>query len=722
MAGAVTADKPSTGVGGWLKDNRTMVFAIGLFGVFGIILIPLPNFILDFLLITNITFAILILMAAIFAEKPLSLSTFPTVLLVATFFRLALNIATTRSILSNGGSARGGGDISEVAGGVIATFGDVVTGAGASGANPMVGIVVGFIIFLIIVLVQFLVVTKGATRIAEVAARFTLDSMPGKQLAIDADLNAGIIDDNQARTRREEVSQEADFYGAMDGASKFVRGDAIAGIIITVINIIGGLVVGLAILEPTLSFSDAAQLYTMLTIGDGLVSQVPAFLISISAAIIVSRSSSRNALGDDITDQFILSPRPLLIAGVILFFLIVGLGGSMPRAPLILLGSAAIYGWWRLSRKEKVTETKVQAAKIKEEKQKAKAPEQVEALLSVDPMEAHVGYGLIKLVDSSQGGDLLERVTMIRRQMALDYGVVVPPIRIRDNMQLEPNEYLFKIRGSEIARGVAMADHFLAMDSGMAQGDLDGIKTTEPAFGLPAVWITSAEKPRADAMGYTVVDATSVIATHLTEAVKIHASELLSREETNGLLDNLKKSAPKVVEDALAHLKPGDVQKVLQNLLSERVSIRDLARILEVLSDFGARTKDPDVLTEYVRNALSRNICEQLREADGRLYVVTISPELEDFIGNAIERTEGGSYLRLSPPAMNAIMKSIADELEKLVGAGHAPIILCGPQTRAQIRKLSEGIQPGIACISYNEVVREVEVESLGMVPIPQLT
>ncbi|MCF6227682.1 MAG: flagellar biosynthesis protein FlhA, partial [Planctomycetes bacterium] len=407
MAGAVTADKPS--IGGWLKDNRTMVFAIGLFGVFGIILIPLPNFILDFLLITNITFAILILMASIFAEKPLSLSTFPTVLLVATFFRLALNIATTRSILSNGGSARGGGDISEVAGGVIATFGDVVTGASASGANPMVGIVVGFIIFLIIVLVQFLVVTKGATRIAEVAARFTLDSMPGKQLAIDADLNAGIIDDNQARTRREEVSQEADFYGAMDGASKFVRGDAIAGIIITVINIIGGLVVGLAILEPTLSFSAAAQLYTMLTIGDGLVSQVPAFLISISAAIIVSRSSSRNALGDDITDQFILSPRPLLIAGLILFLLIVGLGGSMPTTPLLLLGSAAIYGWWRLSRKEKVTETKVQAAKIKEEKQKAKAPEQVEALLSVDPMEAHVGYGLIKLVDSSQGGDLLER-------------------------------------------------------------------------------------------------------------------------------------------------------------------------------------------------------------------------------------------------------------------------------------------------------------------------
>ncbi|MCC6572423.1 MAG: flagellar biosynthesis protein FlhA [Planctomycetes bacterium] len=705
------------GAAGWLRGNKTLALAISLFAIFAIILVPLPVFVLDFLLITNITFALLVLLAAIFADKPLSLSTFPTILLVSTFFRLALNIASTRAILSNGGAARGGGDPSSVAGHVIATFGQVVTGVG-SGGTELVGVVVGFIIFLILVLVQFIVVTKGATRIAEVAARFTLDSLPGKQLAIDADLNAGIIDDKEAKRRREQIAQEADFYGAMDGASKFVRGDAIAGIIITLVNVIGGLVVGIAILNPPLPFLEAVRLYTLLTIGDGLVSQIPAFLISIAAALVITRSSSRNSLGDDVSSQFIMNPRTLAIAGGVLIVMLIGLGGGMPVLPMVVVAGTCLGAWWFLRRDGARKLALAEAAAKSDATAAAKAPEKVEMLLQVDTMECHVGYGLIKLIDATQGGDLLERVTLIRRQMALDFGMVVPPIRIRDNMQLEPNQYVFRVRGNEIARGMVMPDQFLAMDSGGARGNVEGTKTTEPAFGLAATWVSAAEKPRAEALGFTVVDATSVMATHLTEVIKRHAPELLSREEVSTLLENLKKSAPKVVEDAMANLKPGDVQKVLQNLLSERVSIRDLGRILEVLSDYGSRTKDPEVLTEYVRNALSRSICETLREADGKLYVVTLAPELEDFLAGAIERTDGGSYLRLAPNALTAIMTATTGELEKLLSAGHSPVILCGPQVRAQVRRMAEGIQPGIACISYNEVVGDVE--SVAMVPMPK--
>jgi flagellar biosynthesis protein FlhA len=684
MAGASTI-KPSArgmrGVTDWISGNKTLVFAIGLFAVFAIILVPLPTFILDFLLIANITFSLLILLAAIFAEKPLSLNTFPTVLLVGTFFRLSLNIATTRAILSNGGAAQGG-DMGGVAGEVVATFGAVVTGATGDAQTALVGVVVGFIIFIILVLVQFLVVTKGATRIAEVAARFTLDSLPGKQLAIDADMNAGIIDEKEAKRRREEVSQEADFYGAMDGASKFVRGDAIAGILITLINVCGGLLVGIAIIDPPLAFADAVKLYTVLTIGDGLVSQIPAFLVSIAAALIVSRSSTRSALGDAVSGQFVMNPTIMLVAAGVLLAMIIGLGGSLPLLPMLVLGGGLVGGGWWL-RKRRKSDARDEKAKVDAEDAKAaKEPEKVEALLHVDPMECHVGFGLIKLVDAAQGGDLLDRVTMIRRQMALDFGLVIPPIRIRDNMQLDANEYVFKIRGAEVARGTAMPEQFLAMDGGVARGELEGIATTEPAFGLPATWITAAEKPRADSMGFTVVDSTSVIATHLTETVKRFAPELLSREEVNHLLDNVKQVAPKVVEDALANLKPADIQKVLHNLLSERVSVRDMGRILEVLSDYGARTKDPEVLTEFVRAGLARNICEALRESDGKLHVVALSPELEELIQAGIERSEGGSYLRLAPDAITAISRSISGELEKLIGAGHNPVILCGPQIR----------------------------------------
>lgn len=698
-------------------NNKTVVFAVGLFAIFAIILVPLPAFLLDFLLIANITFALLVLLAAIFAEKPLSLSTFPTVLLVGTFFRLSLNIATTRAILSNGGNAASG-DMGAVAGEVVATFGEVVTGT-VGGQSALVGVVVGFIIFSILVLVQFLVVTKGATRIAEVAARFTLDSLPGKQLAIDADLNAGMIDEKQAKQRREEVAQEADFYGAMDGASKFVRGDAIAGILITLINIGGGLLVGLAIIEPALPLTDALRLYTVLTIGDGLVSQIPAFLISIAAALIVSRSSTKSALGDALSGQFVFNPTIMLIAAGVLLAMIVGLGGSLPILPMLALGASLVLGGWWLRKNQKRAASADSARESAEAERAAKEPEKVEALLHVDPMECHVGFGLIKLVDSAQGGELLDRVTMIRRQMALDYGLVIPPIRIRDNMQLDANEYVFRIRGAEVARGTAMPDHFLAMDGGVARSELEGVKTTEPAFGLPATWVTAAEKPRADSLGFTVVDSTSVIATHLTEVVKRFAPELLSREEVNHLLENVKQVAPKVVEDALANLKPAEIQKVLHNLLSERVSIRDMGRILETLSDYSTRTKDPEVLTEFVRAGLARGICESLREPDGRLHVITLSPELEELISAGIERGEGGSYLRLAPAAITAVTHEISRELEKLVGAGHNAVILCGPQVRSQVWRMTEAIQPGIACISYNEVVREVEVVSVGVVARP---
>ncbi len=709
----------SGGVGAMMRTNGNLMLALGVFVIIMIIALPIPPMALDFLLIVNILCSLIILLSAIYAEKPLSLNSFPTVLLVITMFRLSLNIATTRTILSRGDFAKSTGDLSEVAGGVIATFGTLVTG-NAGG----IGVVVGLIIFAILVIVQFVVVTKGATRIAEVAARFTLDSLPGKQLAIDADLNAGVIDDVEAKRRRDELSREADFYGAMDGASKFVRGDAIAGILITIINIVGGFVIGMSMLG--MGFGEAAEVFTKLSIGDGLVAQIPAFLISIGAGILISRAGSENTLGADIGRQFVgTTPQVLLVSSGLMFVLALligdwGGGSGLPVFPLLLIGAATLWGWWMVKqRAAEVIQTATKTAEA-EKAAETKKPEEVENLLFVDPLEIEIGYGLIKLVDASQGGDLLERVQMIRRQMALDFGMVVPPIRIRDNMQLEPNEYAIKIKGTAIARGVGMADHYLAMDSGVATGRIDGVPTTEPAFGLPALWITATEKQRAEAFGYTVVDASSVVATHLTEVVKNNAHELLTREEVNSLIDNLKKTAPHLVEEVVpAVLKPGEVQKVLQNLLRERVSIRDLPTILEVLGDFGTRTRDVEVLTEYVRNGISRTICDSLREPDGKIYCVTLAPALEDYIASSIERTDAGSYLRVEPGALNKIMNSIATEVEKLLSGGHTPVILCSPQIRPQVRRIAEGIQAGIHVLSFNEIEKSVDVESVGMVPRP---
>ncbi|MEO0586538.1 MAG: flagellar biosynthesis protein FlhA, partial [Planctomycetota bacterium] len=600
------------------------------------------------------------------------------------------------------------------------TFSGLVVGGG----DELSTVVVGVILFVILIIVQFVVITKGSTRISEVAARFTLDGMPGKQMAIDADLNAGLIDEKAAKARREEISQEADFYGAMDGAAKFVRGDAIAGIIITVVNIIGGLTVGIAL--KGWSFGDSVSVFTRLTVGDGLVSQLPAFVISIAAGLIVTRSSSRSDLGDELTKQ--LTSRGAALGITAGFLAAMGFLG-LPMVPMLMLSAALGVTAWVVSRAEKreVAAAKTQAASA------APVPETkpVEEALKVDTLELEVGYQLVRMVDTTQGGDLLDRVSMIRRQLAGEMGIVMPPVRIRDNMQLAPHQYALRVRGNVVAGGQVFPGQYLAMDSGLAQEKLAGTPTREPAFGLAATWVEAGQKQRAETLGYTVVDATSVLSTHLTEVVKTHAHELLTREETNHLIEQLKETAPKLVEEVLggetALVKPGELQRVLQNLLNERVSIRDLETIVETLGDWASRTKDMDVLTEYVRNALRRTICAQYAvdpveefKEDGtpalpKLCCVSLDPALEDRIASYVERSGEGTSLSMPPAVGNRITAAIVEELNRLTAGGHHPVVLASPQVRAQVRILIEPHLPGAAVLGYNEVSKGVEVESLGM-------
>ncbi len=677
------------------KRNLDLILVVAVLGTLLAIVIPLPPFLLDFLLIINISLAIIILFTSIYVSEPLGFSIFPTMLLMTTFYRLALNVASTRLILGNV-------DPKEpplFAGKVLYTFGTFV------GANSPV---VGFIIFIILIVIQFVVITKGATRISEVAARFTLDGMPGKQLSVDADLNAGLINEREARVRRDKLMREADFYGSMDGASKFVRGDAIAGIIIAIINIVGGLIIGYV------HFGDlgkAARVFTILTIGDGLVSQIPALLISVAAGIIISRSSAEKNLGQDFFKQIFSQPRSLFVAATFLFLMAFA-GLPVPQI-IVVMGICSLAAYLLIINKKQTVKREITL----QEKETPKKPERVEALLHVDPMGLEVGYQIIKLVDTSQGGDLLHRVTMIRRQIALELGIIVPPVRIRDNMQLDPRAYQIKIRGNIVARGTAMPDGFLAMDAGTVTGPIEGEKTEEPAFGLPAFWITEAQKQRAEALGYTVVDAISVIATHLSEVIKSHAAEILSREDVNNLIENLKESAPVLVKEVVPEvMKPAEIQRVLQNLLRERVSIRDMSAILETLGEYGAKTKDPEILTEYVRNSLARSICEQHKDKDGKLYVVTLDPKLEDKINSGVERTERGTFLTLTPQQIKDIIKAITAEIEKLVSAGHLPVVLCAPQIRAQLKKILDTTKANIAVLSYNEIASDVNVQSLGTV------
>lgn len=679
-----------------LGRNRDLFLVVALIGILVTILAPLPTPVLDVALSINITFSVLILLTTVYVRQALDFSVFPSLLLVMTLARLALNIASTRLILGNAGDGE-----KKAAGEVIYLFGNFVTGS-----NP----VVGFIIFVVLVVIQFVVVTKGSSRIAEVAARFTLDKMPGQQLSIDADLNAGLIDESQAKERRDRINQEADFYGAMDGASKFVRGDAIAGIIITLINIVGGLVIGMTMLGW--GFERSVDTFTLLTIGDGLVSQIPALVVSISAGLIVTRSSTPSDLGSDLVTQVFSNPRAIAITAVFLLVLIpLGLPWWVLIAGAGILGSVSYF-----LRQEQIRVADDTASESEGEADVEDSEPSGKEIPSVDPLEFELGYGLVSLVDPAEGGGLLHRVSRIRERLASELGLVIPPVRIRDDMGLKPGEYRLKLRGETVGEGEVLLRHWLAMDSGRALDPIDGIPTREPAFGVEAWWIREEQRERAESLGYTVVDIVNVLSTHLTETLREHAAELLTREEVNRLLDRTREDAPAVVAEVVPDLlKVGQVQKVLQSLLREMVPIRDLEAILEALADWAPRTQDPELLTEYVRQALGRTICRQHADLEGRLHVITLDPQLEEFIGGAVEHTERGSFLRLAPEMSEPITRSVTGTLERLVAGGHPPVVITAPQVRSQVRRLLENAVPGVAVLSYNEIARGVSVESSGV-------
>ncbi|MEZ6318025.1 MAG: flagellar biosynthesis protein FlhA [Phycisphaerales bacterium] len=692
----------------WLRRaaaHRGLLVPIGFVMLLVVILIPLPPVILDLLISANISLAVIILMTTIYMQRALDFSVFPSLLLATTLFRLVLNIASTRLILT--ADAATPDEAIGVAGKVISAFGGFVAGG---------SLFVGCIIFLIILIVQFMVITKGAGRIAEVAARFTLDAMPGKQMAIDAELSNGVINETEAKAKREEIAREADFYGAMDGASKFVKGDAIAGIIITAINIAGGF--GVGILERGWPADQTASVFTKLTIGDGLTSSIPSFVISIAAALIVTRSGSKDDLGMELTGQLSSQPRGLIITACFLGVLALS---PLPTIPLLSTALGLVGLSWAMRR---ATRQRAVEARQRAERDAQAAPPPappVEDLLKVDTLELEVGYGLVPLVDTNQGGTLLDRITAVRRQLAAELGLVMPPVRIRDNMQLQPSEYRVKIRGSVVANGRTEPGRLLAMDSGIATGDIQGEKTVEPAFGLDAWWIDPALRGRAETMNYTVVDPTSVLATHLTEVVKKHADELLTRSEVANLIEGLKEKAPKLVEETVpAIIKPGELQKVLQNLLRERVPIRDLETVLEVLADWAPKTKDLDVLTEYVRNGLRRSICQQHAELadDGklRLVCVTLDPALEDQIEAYIDRGQAGTTVNMPARVAARVAEKISAGLAKATSAGHTPVVIASPQVRAVVRQVIEPHVPMVAVLGYNEVVSGVEVESVALI------
>ncbi|ARA97149.1 flagellar biosynthesis protein FlhA [Geobacillus thermodenitrificans] len=661
--------------------------------IVAMLVIPLPTWLLSILIIINISLALLVLLTAMNTKEPLEFSIFPSLLLVLTLFRLGLNVSTTRAILSKG-----------EAGGVVETFGTFVVGG---------DVVVGFVVFLILIIIQFIVITKGAERVSEVAARFTLDAMPGKQMSIDADLNAGMISEQEARQRREKIAREADFYGAMDGASKFVKGDAIAGMIIVIINMLFGMIIG--VVGQGMEMAEAAKRYTLLTVGDGIVSQIPALLISTATGIIVTRAASDSNLSGDIMRQLFAFPKMLYVTAGTIFLL--GLFTpisdvlTMPIAGLLALGG------YRFARGQQHEEAVGAEPEEETAADELKSPESVIQLLHVDPIEFEFGYALIPLADAAQGGDLLDRIVMIRRQLALELGIVVPVVRIRDNIQLQPNEYRVKIKGEEVARGELLLDHYLAMSPGVDDGSIDGIETVEPAFGLPAKWISEAMKDRAEMLGYTVVDPPSVVSTHLTEVLKSHAHELLGRQETKQLIDHLKESYPVLVDDVTPNpLSIGDVQKVLAKLLKEKVSIRNLPLIFEALADFARLTGDTDLLTEYVRQALARQITGQYAVPGEPLRVITLSGKVEKIIADAVQQTEHGRYLALDPTRAQAFVESVSQALDRYPFAGQTPILLCSPAVRMYVRQLTERHFPTIPVLSYNELEADVEVQSVGMV------
>jgi flagellar biosynthesis protein FlhA len=691
-AGAATIAGPLPAWTRW----QDLILPVGIIASVLVILVPMPPALLDVMLSVNIAVAVIILLTTIYVKTPLEFSVFPSLLLATTLARLVLNVATTRLVLTKAPS-----DGALAAGHVVKEFGEFVAG------NDLV---VGIIIFVIIIVIQFLVITKGATRISEVAARFALDGMPGRQMAIDADLNAGIIDENEAQRRRQEITRQADFFGAMDGASKFVRGDAIAAIVITIVNIVGGLIIG--VVEGGMPLREAMQVFTKLTIGDGLASQVPAFLVSLAAGLLVTRSSYEVNLPKEFVGQLLARPQALMITGAFLSLLMLT---NLPAFPLLTIGGSC-FGMAALLNRNKTRDRKAAESKAKADAAKP-ADERIEDYLTTDPMEIELGVGLIRLADPKRGGDVLERVQRVRQNVAAETGIIMPKVRIRDNVRLDPNQYRIKIADMAVADATIEPGKLLAMDSGMITGKIRGQDTREPAFNTPATWIDVGQRSQAEMYGYTVIEPASVLATHLTETVRKHADEILTRDATKHLIDELKQTQPATVDELIpGQMKLAEVQRVLQMLLREQVSIRQLGPILETLGDYASRTKDPVLLTEYVRHRLARWICTRYRDKENRLHVVTLDPAIEDRIRAGIDHSERGLFIRMSPPAVDATCRQIAAEIEKLTRKNHSPVLLVSPQVRAGLKQLTLAHIPRLVVLSYNEITRDTQIESVGMV------
>lgn len=668
---------------------------VGLYILAAIVflIISVPSALLDVLLAFNMAVALVILFMALFSKEPLDMQAFPTILLFTTIFRISLNVSSTKLILGTGDP-----------GNVVRVFGEFV------GGNDLV---IGIIVFLILILVQFMVINKGTERVAEVTARFTLDAMPGKQMAIDADLNTGAISDKEAMLRREKLQQESSFFGAMDGATKYVKGDATAGLIITVVNIVGGIIMG--VMRKGMNINDALTTYTILTIGDGLVSQIPSLLISLSTGIIITKATKDKDLTQELVEELFSMPKAFFMVGGAMIFL--GVVTPLPWYIFVPFGALLIV-WGNVQKKQQdIGAIEQEADSADEEANEIRKPENVTSLLQVDPIELEFGYGIIPLADANQGGDLLDRVVMIRRQIAIELGTVVPIIRLRDNIQLNPNQYIIKIKGIQVSEGEILFDHYMAMNPGYVEEEITGIPTFEPSFHLPAIWITEGQRERAESLGYTVVDPPSIIATHLTEVVRSHIAELLTRQDTQNLINNLKENNPTLVEELVPKLMGvGDIQKVLQNLLEEGISIRDLLTIFETLADHAATTHDPDILTEYARQSLKRAISNKYFSGNDTSSVVTLDPAVEQEIMGAVKQTEQGAYLTLAPDRIRKIVDSVKQEVEKLENMGKMPIIITSPIVRIYFKKMINDYVKDLTVVSYNEIESNVELQSVGMV------
>ncbi len=683
--------------GALVAKHRDLGISLMIVGVIIMMMIPLPSFLLDIFLTAMIALALTILMVAMYVNNILDFSVFPGLLLVITLFRLSLNVASTRLILSTGS-----------AGDVILAFGTFVTSG---------NVVVGVIVFIILVIIQFVVITKGAGRIAEVAARFTLDAMPGKQMAVDADLNSGLITEQEAKDRRRDISRESDFYGAMDGASKFVRGDAIAGIIITVINIIGGFVVGMAQLD--LSFTESLTRFTQLTIGDGLVTQTPALMISTASGIMVSRAASKNNLGEDIAAQLTQNVKAMYVGSVVLGGL--GLVPGMPTVPFLMLSGSVFALAFFTNKKQNEDKARplLEEQRAANQQNRADEEDKIESYLQVDQMELEIGYALIPLVDIKQGGDLLERITMLRRQMASELGIVIPPIRIRDNIQLQPSQYSVKVKGEETGSGELMTGCYLAMDPGGVSQPVNGVQTVEPAFGLPAIWITESQKEAAEMAGYTVVELPAVLATHLTEIIRSNAAEILTREDVKTLIDNVKKVHGTVVDELIPNmLSVGQVQKVLRELLAEKISIRDLSTILETLADAARISKAEHYLLEQCRLSLARHICRYLKDENNNISVITLAPELEQVLEASVQSTDRGPRLVIRPAMVGRLIGAINPLVEQSQALSISPALICSPNLRYPLRRLLEGPFGNLVILSYSEMVTGINIKTTGTVVI----